>query len=188
MSGPVEIVLIVAAVGYVLTRRMLGEPIVAKRMLLLPVVLIGFGLIDLVKGPQSAISIGFLAATTALSVVLGLLRGASTRVFEKDGVAYLRYTVMTLVLWGVNIAVKVGAGVVLGSIDPGAAQASSTGLMFTLGAGLLAEGAAVLAKAVRTEGRIMWAKGRDGQPHRMSPTLDQLQQRARATDASRVDG
>ncbi|MBE1463508.1 DUF1453 family protein [Kibdelosporangium phytohabitans] len=176
MSGPVEIVLIIAVIAYVLGRRLLGEPVQGKRLLLLPAVLLGAGLLDLTKVAQSPASIWFLIATTVLSAVLGLLRGASTRVFEKDGVVHLRYTVMTLVLWAANIAVKFGAGAVLGTVAPNADRGN--GMMFTLGAGLLAEGLVVLSKAVRSEGRIMWAKGRNGQPHRMSPRLDAMQQQA----------
>ena len=39
VSGPVEIILIIAAIGYVLTRRLIGEPAEVRRMLLVPVVL-----------------------------------------------------------------------------------------------------------------------------------------------------
>jgi hypothetical protein len=38
--------------------------------------------------------------------VLGLLRGASIRVFDKDGIVYLCHTATTMVLWGINLAVK----------------------------------------------------------------------------------
>ncbi|ONI83145.1 DUF1453 domain-containing protein [Actinosynnema sp. ALI-1.44] len=178
MSGPVEIVLIVAVIGYVLVRRLLGEPVEAKRMLVLPAVLVGIGFFTVLKEPQTAESIVFLVATTVLGVLLGVLRGASTRVFEKDGVVHLRYTAVTIVLWVANIAVKFAAGAVLAVVAPGAQQSTGNGMMLTLGAGLLAEGLAVLAKAVRTEGRIIWAKGRDGQPHRTSPGLDRVQENA----------
>jgi hypothetical protein len=188
VSGPVEIILIIAVVGYILARRLLGEPAEAKRMLLLPAVLTVIGLVDLTKVTQSALSVGFLVGTTAVSILLGLLRGASIRVFDRGGVVYLRYTATTIVLWVLNLAIKFGAGFVLGMVDPKAEQATSSGLMFTLGAGLLVEGLAVLSKAVRSSGRIVWAKGRDGQPHTMSPTLDGLQQRVRTTDRSQDGG
>ncbi|MCO5973796.1 hypothetical protein [Actinoallomurus soli] len=184
MSGPVEIILIIGAVGYILARRLLGEPAEAKRMLLLPAVLAVVGLTDLAKVSQSTVSIGFLVATTALSLVLGLLRGASIRVFDRDGIVYLRYTVTTVVLWGINLAVRFGASVVLGVVDPTAAHAGSSGLMLTLGAGMVVEGLAVLSKAMRTGGRIVWAKGRDGAPHTMSSLLDGLQQKVQSTDWS----
>ncbi|MEV0403199.1 DUF1453 domain-containing protein [Actinoallomurus sp. NPDC050550] len=186
MSGPVEIILIIGAVGYILARRLLGEPAEAKRMLLLPAVLAGVGLTDLAKVHQSPVSIGFLAGSTVLSLVLGLLRGASIRVFDKDGIVYLRYTATTVVLWGINLAVRFGASVMLGVVDPTAEHAGSSGLMLTLGAGMVVEGLAVLSKAMRTSGRVVWAKGRDGAPHTMSSLLDGLQEKVQTTDWSQT--
>jgi hypothetical protein len=186
VSGPVEIILIIGVVGYILARRLLGEPAEAKRMLLLPAVLTGVGLTDLAKVHQSAVSIGFLVGSTALSLVLGLLRGASIHVFDKDGIVHLRYTATTVVLWGINLAVRFGASVVLGVLDPTAEHAAGGGLMLTLGAGMVVEGLAVLSKAMRTSGRVMWAKGRNGAPHTMSSLLDGLQQKAQTTDWSQT--
>ncbi|MFD2419643.1 DUF1453 domain-containing protein [Amycolatopsis pigmentata] len=177
MSGPLEIVLIIAAVGYVLARRLLGEPVDARRTLLLPAVLTGVGFTDLTKVAQSPVSIGFLVGTTVISLVLGLLRGASIRVFEKDGVVHLRYTVTTLVLWAANLVVKFGAGFALGLADPKAEHAASSGLMLTLGAGLLVEGLAVMSKAMRTNGRMTGAMGRGGQAVALSPLLDGFRDR-----------
>src|ERR1700753_3833124 len=99
MSGPAEIVLIVAAVCYLLVRRMAGEPAQAKRMLILPVVLIAIGISDLSGHVSSSMSLLFLVATAAISVVLGALRGASVRISQRDGVAFVRYTGVTIVLW-----------------------------------------------------------------------------------------
>jgi hypothetical protein len=162
VSGPVEVVVIIGVVGYVLARRLVGEPAEVKRVLGLPAVLAVAGIVDLAKVPQSAVSLGFLVGTAAFSLVIGLLRGLSIRVFGVDGVVHLRYTVLTLVLWGVNLAVRFGASVALGAVDRTAGHAATSGLMFTLGVGMVAEGLVVLAKATRTDGRVAWdtAKGR----------------------------
>lgn len=183
MSGPVEIVLIIAAVGYVLIRRLLGEPAEARRMLVLPAVLCVIGLCDVVKVHQSSLAMAFLVVTTAVSVVIGLLRGASIRVFERDGITHMRYTATTVVLLATSIAIKLGASAVLGVVQPSAAHSSSNSLMLTLGTGLLAEGLVVLSKAVRTGAPIVWSKGKDGEPHTTSPLLDGLQQRVRSDDS-----
>ncbi|WAL64694.1 DUF1453 domain-containing protein [Amycolatopsis cynarae] len=184
MSGPVEVILIIAAIGYVLTRRLIGEPAEGRRILLVPVVLTGVGILDLTKVTLSPVSIGFLVGMTAISLAFGLLRGASIRVFERNGVVFMRYTVTTVVLWAVNLAIKLLGSVTLGLVDPKAEHATSTGLMFTLGAGMVVEGLAVLAKAMRSGGRIVWQKGKSGQPHTTSSLLDGLQQKVRTTDWS----
>ena len=182
MSGPVEIILIIAAIGYVLTRRLIGEPAEVRRMLLVPVVLTGVGIVDLGKVTLSPVSIGFLVGTTAISLVLGLLRGASIRVFERDCVVFMRYTATTVVLWAVNLVVKLLGSVALGLVDPTAQHATTTGMMFTLGVGMVVEGLPVLAKAMRSGGQIVWQQGRNGQPHATSSLLDGLRERMRTTD------
>jgi hypothetical protein len=174
MSGPVEIVLIVAAVGYLLVRRVLGEPAQAKRMLVLPIVLSLIGLSDVsgqVGTPQSLL---FLAGTVAMSVVLGALRGASVRISQRDGLAFIRYTWVTITLWVVNLAVKFGANLILGAFDPKDAGAVGNSLLLTIGLGILAEGLVALYRALRGGHRVMWAQGRNGAPHQMSAMADDL--------------
>jgi hypothetical protein len=171
MSGPVEIVLILAAICFVMVRRLIGEPAQAKRMLVLPAVLAVIGLTDVsgqLKTPMAAV---FLVATAAISVGIGALRGASVRISQRDGLAFVRYTWVTVVLWAANLVIKFGADVVLKAIDPKDAGAVTSSLLLTLGLGLLVEGAVVLYRALRGDHRVMWTQGKNGQ---MSPMLDNL--------------
>jgi hypothetical protein len=189
MSGPVEIVLILAAVCYVMVRRMLGEPAEAKRMVVLPAVLTVIGLSDVSGVQRNPTALLFLVLTAGVSVIIGALRGASIHLSSRDGLVFVRYTGVTVALWVVNLVVKFGANLVLGLVDAHVASAVSNSLLLTLGVGLLAEGLVVLARAVRTDGRIAWSKGRDGGPHAMSPFLDGVQQRiAENTASGRGDG
>ena len=155
MGGPVEIVAIVAAIGYVLFRRVLGEPAQAKRMLVLPAVLSLIGVSDLSGTVTTPMSLVLLVATTAISVALGALRGASVRISRRDGVAFVRYTWVTIALWVVNVVVKVGANLVLGAGD-----AAGNSLLFTLGLGILAEGLVVLGRATQAGHRVLWTADR----------------------------
>lgn len=168
MTGTVEIVLIAAAILYVLARRLMGEPAVGQRLLVLPAVLCVIGLTQ--TSVHSLSALGFLAVSAALSVVFGLLRGLTIRTYEQDGIVMLRYTAMTIVVWAASIGARLVAGLLMSS-------SGNNGLMLVVGAGLLAEGLVVLAKAVRVRGQIVWSKGRNGQPHRTSPLLDSWQQR-----------
>jgi hypothetical protein len=179
VSGPVEIVLVVAAVGYVLLSRMLGEPVEGKRLLLVPAVLGVVGLAELRNVEFTGGSLAFLAVTAVLGVAVGVGRGASARVFVRDGIVCLKYTWLTVALWAGSLAVKVGAGAVASAVDPEAVRASGSWTLLSIAVGLLAEGVTVVAKAMRVEGQIVWAKGRDGRPHRTSARLDELHRRLR---------
>ncbi|MBY8885211.1 hypothetical protein K7472_10180 [Streptomyces sp. PTM05] len=170
-----EIVLVVAGIGYVLARRLMGEPAQAKRMLILPAVLTVIGLSDLSGQVKTPLSLLFLVATAGVSLALGALRGWSVRISQQDGLAFIRYTGTTVALWVLNLVVKFGANLVLGAVDSKDAGAVGNSLLFTLGLGILAEGAVALYRALSADHRVMWTQGQDGAPHRMSPFLDTLQ-------------
>jgi hypothetical protein len=177
VSGPIEIIMVIAVVCYVLIRRLMGEPAEGKRMLLLPAVLTVVGVLNVAKLTQTPLSVVFLVATAGISMVLGLLRGTSIRLFPRDGLVFMRYTGVTVALWMLNLAVRFGANILLRVVDPHDVASVGSGLFLTMGAGMLCEGAVVLLKAVRTDGRIVWAKGKKDQAHTMSPFLDDLQGR-----------
>jgi membrane protein CcdC involved in cytochrome C biogenesis len=176
MSNPIEIVLIIAVIGYVLLRRMAGQPAQGKKLLILPAVIMVIGITSL-GHTWSPLSVGFLVATTAMSFVLGIFRGVSIKLFEKDGIVWMKYTKTTVALWIGNIAIKVVAAVALAAIDPTAAHQESTGLLISLGMGILMEGIVVSYKAVNSNlsSRVVWAKGKDGEADRVSPFFDNLQ-------------
>ncbi|MFD4639994.1 DUF1453 domain-containing protein [Lentzea sp. NPDC058436] len=176
MNATVEIVLIAAAIVFVMARRLIGEPAVGKRLLLLPAILGVIGLTQVV--PDSLV---FLLVSVVLSVAFGVLRGLTIRTYERDGLVMLRYTAMTVVLWVASIAARFALGFVL------APAAAGNGLMLVVGAGLLAEGLVVMSKAVRVRGQVVWSKGRNGEPHRTSAFLDSWQEKVRGTrhDSSR---
>jgi len=175
MNTTVEIVLIAAAIIFVMARRLLGEPAVGKRLLLLPVILGVIGLTQTSVGSVSALA--FLLVSAALSVVFGLLRGLTIRTYERNGIVMLRYTAMTIALWVASIAARFALGFLLA---PSGADASN-GLMVVVGAGLLAEGLVVMSKAVRVRGQVVWSKGRNGTPHRTSAFLDSWQEKVHGT-------
>jgi hypothetical protein len=70
----------------------------------------------------------------------------------------------------VEIILITGAvGYILALVDPTAEHVGSSGLMVTLGAGMVVEGLAVLSKAMRSSGRVVWAKGRNDAPQIIDP-------------------
>lgn len=175
MSGPVEIVLIVAAIGYLMVRRLIGEPAQAKQMLILPAVLSVVGLSTLSGEVKTPASMVFLVGTAAISVVLGVLRGMSVRISRRDGTAFVRYTALTVALWVANIVVKIGVNVALDAFAPQDAGGVSNSMMLTIGVGILAEGLVVLYRALRAGHQVVWTQGRDGAPAQTSPLLDNIQ-------------
>jgi membrane protein CcdC involved in cytochrome C biogenesis len=178
MSNPIELVLIIALIAYVLIRRMAGQPAQGKKLLVLPAVIMVIGFLSL-SHTWSPLAVGFLVATTAISFVIGILRGVSIKLFEKDGVVWMRYTGTTVVLWVANILIKVAAAFAIAVINPTAAHQESSGLLISLGMGVLMEGVVVANKALHTDSRVLWAKGKDGEADRHSDFLDTIQRSRR---------
>ena len=170
--APVTIVLAVVAVGFVLWTRMKGQPLEAKRLLVLPVVLVVIGITDLTgtSAPHlSRTDVAFLAAGVAISVVLGAARGATMELYPKGGELWQRYRPATVALWIALIAAKL----ILGAIA-GAAGASGGGgtnsLLLTLGVSLLAEAAVVGPRALST-GVPFAADQKKSDGHRPRPAV-----------------
>lgn len=171
-----DVLLIIAVVCYVMARRVRGEPAQAKRMLVLPAVLIAVGFSDASGAGHNPAALTILVISTAVSVVFGALRGMSTRFSERDGIAHVHYTAATVTLWVLSLAVKFGLSSLFQATAPHAATAGNS-LLLTLGAGMLLEGAVTLNRATHTGSRVIWAKGKDGRPHTASPFLDDLRSR-----------
>lgn len=94
IPSPLMIVLAVAAVGWVLWSRMKGQPLQAKRLLVLPAVLTVLGITDLTGSSAPHLTpkdTGFLAAGAGLAAVLGAARGATIELYPHGGELWQRY-------------------------------------------------------------------------------------------------
>jgi peptidoglycan/LPS O-acetylase OafA/YrhL len=152
IPSPVTILLVVAAVGYVLWSRMQGRPLKLRRMLLLPVVLVVLGIVDLTGSSAPHLTskdIAFLVVSLALSIVLGAARGATIELYPKQGELWQRYRKSTVALWIALIAAKLILIAIASAAGASAGSGTST-LLLTLGVSLLAEAAIVVPRALST--------------------------------------
>jgi hypothetical protein len=95
--------LVVAAVVVIVVKRFLGEPLVARDLLVPPAVLVAVGGYAVVRaGPVTGAALAGLA--------LGAVRGGTVRLFVRNGALWQRYSVWTVVAWAASIAVGAGLG------------------------------------------------------------------------------
>ena len=150
IPSPVTIFLGVAAVGYVLWSRLRGQPLNARRLLVLPVVLTVIGVADLTGSSAPRLSgtdVGFLAASVAISVLLGAARGATIELYPNGGELCQRYRPVSVAAWVTLVAAKlVLAGIA--SVAGASAGGGTHGLLLSLGASLIAEAAVVGPRAL----------------------------------------
>ncbi|WP_083268114.1 hypothetical protein [Lentzea guizhouensis] len=128
-------VLIAAGVLYVLIRRFLGEPLTARDLLAPPAFLLFFGI--RATTDFHAIYLVPLAAGFAF----GVLRGMTTKLYERDGHLWQRYTPWTLLVWVTSLGVSAGLGFLVGGHAP---------TQLSIGVSMLGELCAIGAKALST--------------------------------------
>ena len=61
-------------------------------------------------------------------------------------------------------------------VSPGAEGTADHAILLSIGLGVLAESAVVLLRAMRTDGEIVWASGRDGAPHTVNPAFEKVRE------------
>lgn len=152
IPSPLTILLVVAAVGYVLWSRMKGQPLNLKRMLVLPVVLMVLGITDLTGSSAPHLTpkdIAFLVVSAAIAAVLGAARGATIELYPQQGELWQRYRRITVGLWVTLIAARLIVIVIASAVGASAGAGTST-LLLTLGVSLLAEAAIVGPRALST--------------------------------------
>ena len=143
-----QIVLIVAVVALVVGKRMTGRPVDARRSVVLPGVLAVYGMVVLHKHGTALTHTDqfWLAVQGAVSIAIGVVRGCTIRLYERDGYVWARYRPITLLLWGGSIAARFAleAAAVASGADKAAMTAS---VMLMFGLSLAAESLIVLPRA-----------------------------------------
>lgn len=145
----VQIVLIVAVFGYVMWRRLAGEPLQARRLALVPAALVVWGGYQLAHQHHiTALDVALVAVETVVALGLGLVRGVTIMVYEHGGHLWYRYRPLTIAVWFASALIRLGLGV--GGHLMGATLGATSTLTLMLGATFLGEAAVVGARALRT--------------------------------------
>jgi hypothetical protein len=152
IPSPLTILLAVAAVGYMLWSRMKGQPLQAKKLLVMPAILMVLGVTDLTgsSAPHlTAKDIAFLVASAGISAVLGAARGATIELYPSQGELWQRYRPVTAGLWLALIVAKLILMLIAGAAGASAGGGTST-LLLSLGISMLCEAAIVGPRALST--------------------------------------
>jgi hypothetical protein len=112
-----ELAIFALIAAFVIYRQLVPRPVRgASTMFILPLILAGYGAYSLlVSPPAGAASYLILAGELAISAVAGVTRGFTIRFWvDPSGVPMQRGTWLTLVVWALFIAVRVGAFALVG--------------------------------------------------------------------------
>lgn len=139
-----NVLVYVALVGYVLFRKVQGQPVgTPKRLFALPIILIVLGYGDLAYGGTShPIDIALTVIGATVSLALGLLRGRTDRLSVRDGSPYVKWGRASVILFITNIAAKLVLDLI-GVACGATSSAVEKSLLLSFGLTLLGEAAVV---------------------------------------------
>ncbi|GAA5160199.1 MULTISPECIES: hypothetical protein [Amycolatopsis] len=146
------IVILVLVLWRVVYRQLRGSTITIRGLTLIPVILVVLGVANCARVlPQaSGREIALLVADLAILLVLGVARAASTRLGLRNGYAFQKGTSLTLVLWLVTVAIRVGfaaAGASLGA----AGALTSASVLLSVGLSIGVQNVLIYQRARRRE-------------------------------------
>ncbi|KIF75707.1 hypothetical protein QR77_21055 [Streptomyces sp. 150FB] len=158
-----EVLVAIAVIIGVIAQHLRGEPLRAKRLLLLPLVLLIAG-VAVLRDDFAHLATNDIACLVVSVVVaggIGLAQGAALRLESQGGTLYARMPAHGLWLWG---ALLVSRGVIMAvafQIDAEVSRSTST-ILLLLGINRLGQAAVVLPRALASG--IPFAAERDGRP------------------------
>ncbi|SDS86750.1 hypothetical protein [Microlunatus soli] len=137
MDNALLLVVAIAAIGFVIIRRFMGTPLVAKDVFLAPLLFLGIGLWSIRKVAHwEVIDASMLAIGLVAGLIFGGIRGTTTLIYTRDGLLHQRYRPSTLLVWGLGLAVSGGLYVIGHQFGAGEHSHSP---MLSLGVSLLGE-------------------------------------------------
>lgn len=133
----------------VVGRQVTGSLVTQKQLVLMPVILLVVGLLPLPKALESASSgeVSFFVLDCVILVGLGLARGASLRLTQREDGLFQKGTAATLSLWLITLGIRVGAAFAAPAIWPNGDLNHAT-LALTIGLTIAAQNAMVYYRAV----------------------------------------
>lgn len=137
MDNAVLAVIAVAAIGFVIIRRFIGTPLVAKDVFLAPLLFLGIGVWSMRSIDHwTAIDASLLTAGLVVGLIFGAARGTTTTIYTRDGLLHQRYRPRTLAVWGIGLSASLGLYLIGHQLGAGE---HSHSVMLSQGVGLLGE-------------------------------------------------
>ncbi|GAB3904489.1 hypothetical protein GCM10029964_098310 [Kibdelosporangium lantanae] len=154
-----KIVAVVAIVAYIIGRQFVGEPLRAKRVVVLPAILTVVGFVSLGSPRLSPADLACLVISGVVSAAIGLGQGRLMRLYPRDGHLWGRMPLVALWLWAALIVARFGMALLASGLDARVA-ASTAPLALLLGVNRLAQAAVLVPRAMATG--VPFAPEKDG--------------------------
>jgi hypothetical protein len=161
VSEVIRVLAVIAIIGYVIGRQLMGEPLRGKRVVLLPVILAVVGAVDLgQRGRHVELAdVACLVISGLIAVTIGLLQGRMMQLEDRNGALWGQMPVRALWLWALLVGSRLIMTVIALAVGAKVAG-SSAPIIMLLGINRLGQAAIVMRHALATG--IPFAPEKDG--------------------------
>lgn len=161
MSEVIRVLAVVAVIGYVIGRQLMGEPLRGKRVVVLPVILAVAGVADLGEHGRHVepADVACVVVSGLIAVAIGLLQGRMMRLESRNGALWGQMPVRGLWLWALLVGSRLIMTVIALAVGAKVAGSSEPVIML-LGINRLGQAAIVMRHALATG--IPFAPEKDG--------------------------
>lgn len=146
-----QLLLVGAVLVWIIVRRFVGSPVGAKSMVL-PLALMIAGVLQ-IHGHLTPKDLVLLGVEALVSLGGGIVRGLTIKLYMNNGHLWQRYTLVTLLVWIVMIAVRVGFSQI--GHQWGATVSPEATVMIAFGFSILVESLVVAHRVAQTGAPIM---------------------------------
>jgi hypothetical protein len=148
MNPLLIVVAAVVVIALVVGRQLLGEPMRAKRLIVLPLALAAVGLANLNAARPGPLDLLIVCLSATSAVAIGLGQGRAMRLSERDGVLWGQLPPHGLWWWAALIGSRLLLGL-LATLVGAHVAASGASILLVLGLNRLSQAGVVAMSAVR---------------------------------------
>ena len=149
MSAVIGILVGLLVLVRVIGRQVTGSLVSQRSLVLMPAILLVLGVFSLSSALDGASTgeLAFLGLDAVVLIGLGLARGASVRLERRDEGLWQKGTAVTLAIWLLTIALRVGAAFASAALWPDGKLGHAT-LALTIGLTIAAQNAMIYRRAL----------------------------------------
>jgi hypothetical protein len=150
MSGPLQVVVGIVVLGWILYNQLRVRQFTARRLRLAGILGV-VGLVEIVSAvgahPVSVVGWTLLVTGLLVAAALGLLRAATVKLWVRDGAVYTQGHALTATLWIVGIGVHIGLDVLAQAIAPSADAVNTSSVLLFIAVSLGVQGLMTMRRA-----------------------------------------
>lgn len=150
MSGPLQVIVGIAALGWILYNQLRVRQFSPRRLRVAGTLgVVGLVEVASAAGAHPVSTVGWTLLVTGLvvGVALGLLRAATVKLWVRDGVVYTQGHAMTAALWIVGVGIHIGLGVLAREIAPSTDSVNASSVLLFIAVSLGVQGLMTIRRA-----------------------------------------